>query len=107
MSHPVVCFSTCASQEDAESLAQALVERRLAACVNIVPAVTSIYRWKGEVQRDQEVLLLIKTAREKLPEIRRAFKELHRYEVPELIALEIKEGIPAYLEWLMASVRPE
>ena len=96
----MVALSTVGSAADAERLARALVERRLAACVNVVPGVVSYYRWRGELQRDAERLLVIKTRAERLPALREALRELHPYELPELIALEITGGSEAYLSWL-------
>jgi len=104
MSGRVVALSTVATAEDADRLAKALVERRLAACVNVVPGVVSHYRFEGEQHRDAELLLVIKTRTEKLDALRAALVELHPYEVPELVALEISAGHDAYLEWLDASV---
>ena len=100
----VVAFSTVARVEDAEHIAHELVERRLAACVNILPGVTSVYRWKGQVEKDQELLLVIKTARPRLEALRKAVLALHPYEVPELVALAVEDGHPPYLDWLRESV---
>lgn len=77
-----------------------LVEERLAACVNRLPGVLSTYRWQGEIHDDSEVLLVIKTTRERFDVLRDRLVELHPYKVPELVALEIAEGMPAYLDWL-------
>lgn len=96
----VLALSTAGSGEQAEQLARALVERRLAACVNIVSGVCSFYHWKGEVARDEELLLLIKTSRERFPDVQKAIRELHSYEVPEIIMLPIEDGDPDYLGWL-------
>ena len=104
MTGAIVALSTVANEADAQRIGRALVERRLAACVNVVPGVTSIYTWKGTVSTDAELLLVIKTRREKLDEMRRALVELHPYEVPELIAVAIEGGHPAYLEWIDSSV---
>jgi periplasmic divalent cation tolerance protein len=101
----LVALTTVATAEDAERLACALVERRLAACVNVVPGVVSHYRWKGELQRDQERLLVIKTRAQRLDALRAALAELHPYELPELVALEIAAGHAPYLAWLDDSVR--
>lgn len=105
MSERIVVLSTVARPEDAERIASALVERGLAACVNVVPAVTSIYRWKGKVERDEERLLLIKTRGERFEALREALVSLHPYEVPEAIALPIAAGHAPYLAWLDESVR--
>ncbi|HEY8233866.1 MAG TPA: divalent-cation tolerance protein CutA [Vicinamibacteria bacterium] len=105
MSGRVVALSTVATAEDADRLAKALVERRLAACVSVVPGVVSHYRFAGEQHRDAELLLVIKTRAEKLDALRAALVELHPYEVPELVALDITGGYQPYLDWLDASVR--
>lgn len=107
MTGRVVALSTVARSEDAERIATALVERGLAACVNVVPGVTSVYRWKGEVRRDAELLLVIKTRAERLEDLRQALVSLHPYEVPELVALAIEGGHAPYLEWLDRSVGPD
>jgi periplasmic divalent cation tolerance protein len=100
----VVALTTVGTAEDAERIARALVERRLAACVNVVPGVLSFYRWKGEVCRDEERLLVVKTRSEALEALRAALVELHPYELPELVALPIEAGHPPYLAWLDDSV---
>lgn len=96
----LLCFSTCPDTETAAKIARLLVEEWLAACVNSLPGVLSTYRWQGEIHEDAEVLLLIKTTRERFDALRDRLVELHPYEVPELVALEIAEGTPAYLDWL-------
>lgn len=106
MSERVVVLSTVARAEDAERIARALVERGLAACVNVVPGVVSIYRWKGAVEREEERLLLIKTRREAFAALREALVGLHPYEVPEVLALPIEDGHAPYLAWLDENSRP-
>jgi periplasmic divalent cation tolerance protein len=100
----IVALSTVGNAADAQRIGRALVERRLAACVNVVPGVTSIYNWKGGISTDSELLLVIKTRREKLDEVRSALLELHPYQVPELVALAIEGGHDPYLEWIEDSV---
>jgi periplasmic divalent cation tolerance protein len=100
-----VVLTTCSSLEEARHIAQALVERRLAACANIVPNVESIYRWKGEVESSSEALLVIKTTADAFERLRAAVNELHTYDVPECIALEISDGSEHYLDWIGASVK--
>ena len=100
----MIALSTVGSAEDADRLARALVERRLAACVNVVPGVVSHYRWKGELLRDEERLLVIKTRAERMAALREALVELHPYELPELVAFEITSGSEPYLKWLDESV---
>lgn len=104
MTRKVVVLSTVAREEDAEHLARELVERRLAACVNVVPGVLSFYRWKGELTRDAEWLLVIKTTAARFEALRHALVALHPYEVPEIVELPIERGHAPYLDWIAASV---
>ena len=99
----LVVLVTCPAGK-ARGLAQQLVKRRLAACVNIVPAVESIFRWKGAVDRCREALLVIKTGANRFERLRRAVIELHPYEVPEVIALPIVAGHRPYLDWVAGSL---
>jgi periplasmic divalent cation tolerance protein len=100
----VVALSTVADAAQAERIAKALVERRLAACVNVVPGVVSHYRYEGALHRDTELLLVIKTRAERVEALRAAIVELHSYEVPELVVLDVAGGHPPYLEWVDESV---
>jgi periplasmic divalent cation tolerance protein len=100
----VVALSTVATASDAERISRALVERGLAACVNVVPGVVSIYRWQGAVQKEQEFLLVIKTRVEAVEPLRAALVSLHPYEVPELVAWPITAGHEPYLRWIDDSV---
>jgi|SRR5689334_966135 periplasmic divalent cation tolerance protein len=84
----------------AERLADLLVEKRLAACVNILAPCRSVYRWKGTVQHDEEHPMLIKTTAERYPALEQALRAAHPYELPEIIAVPVERGLPAYLEWL-------
>jgi periplasmic divalent cation tolerance protein len=102
----LIVLSTAGSPEEGERLARALVEERLAACVNLVPGVRSFYRWKGAVHSDDEVLLVIKSTRERFAALRVRVRELHGYELPELICLEPSGGDPEYLAWVAAESRP-
>jgi periplasmic divalent cation tolerance protein len=106
VSERIVVLSTVARAEDAERIGQALVARGLAACVNVVPGLVSIYRWKGEVERAEERLLLIKTRSETFAALREALVALHPYEVPEVLALPIEDGHAPYLAWLDENSRP-
>lgn len=99
-----IVLTTVGLMEKAEQIADALVVRGLAACVNIVGPIRSIYRWKGAIEREQEYLLLIKTTTERAAELDAAFAELHAYELPERVELAIDGGSVAYLEWLGAQV---
>ena len=105
MTGPVVALSTVATTEDAERIARSLVEKGVAACVNVVAGVVSFYRWKGRLERDAEVLLVIKTRGERFEDLKAALLAEHPYEVPELVALPITGGHERYLEWLADSVR--
>jgi periplasmic divalent cation tolerance protein len=97
---------TCSSPVEARRIACAVVEARLAACVNILPgAVQSIYRWKGKVESARERLVLIKTSRRRLAKLRKTVEQLHSYDVPEFIALPIAAGSPAYLAWVEDCLR--
>ena len=100
----MIVLTTCGNDEDAGALARALVERRLAACVNAVSKVTSTYRWKGEVQHDQETLLIIKTTASRLAAVEKTVREKSKYELPELIALPVEAGGAEYLAWIRESV---
>jgi periplasmic divalent cation tolerance protein len=100
-----IVLSTAGSQDEARKLAHHLVEHQLAACVNIVPQIESIYRWQGKVESSQEWLLLIKTTAERFPAVRDAILELHSYDLPECVTLTIEDGSPDYLKWLADSVR--
>lgn len=105
MSNHILVFTTAGSQEEARRIAHALVERRLAACVNIVPRIESIYRWQGNVEQAQEWLLLIKTTASRFESVRDVIKELHSYDLPECICISIEEGSGEYLNWIAESVK--
>jgi periplasmic divalent cation tolerance protein len=94
-----IVLATAPSREVALDLARALVDGRVAACVNLLP-VTSVYRWEGEVKEDDEHLMVIKTRRTHIDDIKDLFEERHPYEVPELISIEIEDGSSEYLKWL-------
>ena len=102
----VVCLVT-APPERARELAEALVERELVACVNVVPLVHSVYRWQGGVEHDDEALLMVKTTRAAVAPLTDALRELHPYENFELVALAVQAGTPAYLDWISGSVSPQ
>jgi periplasmic divalent cation tolerance protein len=100
-----IVFCTCPDTASAERIADALVGERLAACVNLLPAATSVYRWQGKVERASEIQLLIKTTADRLEALGARVAELHPYELPELIAVEARAGLPAYFDWVMAQTR--
>src|SRR3712207_1975146 len=99
MTDKIVILSTCATEEEAERIARALVDARLAACVNVLPRVRSFYRWQGAVEDATECLLVIKTSRPLFEPLRAALEKAHSYEIPEVVALPIVDGAPNYLSW--------
>ena len=101
----VVVLTTAGSEAEGQTIARELVERRLAACVNVIPGVQSTYRWQGAVQTASEWLLVVKTQRDRFGAVRSAIKELHSYDVPEIVMLEVGDGDSGYLNWLAESVR--
>jgi periplasmic divalent cation tolerance protein len=101
-----IVLTTAGSQEEARAIAHALLERHLAACVNIVSSLESIYRWEGKVDSAQESLLIIKTTEAAFPKVRKALVELHSYDLPECIMLAIEDGGAEYLRWIGESVQP-
>jgi periplasmic divalent cation tolerance protein len=98
-------LSTAPTKEEAATLASELVGRRLAACVNIVGPISSVYRWQGEVENSEEFLLMIKSTEECSPAIQQTLVELHSYKVPELICLPIEGGLESYMSWIAANVK--
>src|SRR5580765_1971284 len=102
-SDPIVVLMTAATAEEASRIAELLVNKKLAACVQILPDMQSIYIWKGEVQQEKEVLLIAKTTRANFAELEREVRAVHSYETPEIIALPIEAGSESYLKWLISS----
>ncbi len=96
---------TTVKNRDAKRLSERLVSEKLAACVSAVPNVKSVYWWRGKIEHANEVLLVVKTSTKKLDLLIRRIKELHSYEVPEIIALRVERGLPAYLKWLEESLK--
>ncbi|XP_069630046.1 protein CutA isoform X2 [Haliaeetus albicilla] len=99
-------FVTCPNETVAKELARTMVEKQLAACVNILPHVTSIYEWKGKVEEDSEVLLMIKTRSSRIPALADFVRSAHPYEVAEVVAVPVAQGNPPYLRWVWDSVPP-
>ncbi|HEU0107922.1 MAG TPA: divalent-cation tolerance protein CutA [Vicinamibacteria bacterium] len=99
-------MSAVGAQSDAQKIARTLVEERVAACVNIVPGITSIYRWKGSVEQEPELLLVIKTMADRVEPLKARLLELHPYELPEVVVIPIVAGHQVYLEWIAEQVRP-
>ncbi len=106
MTDKMLVLTTVDKEDLAQALATELVERRLAACVNIFPLGASIYRWKGQVHRDREYMLLIKTSAHLFKDVRDTIRELHTYELPDVIALPIAVADESVLEWISSTVRP-
>ena|ERR1700690_165447 len=104
MTDKVLVLTTAGSESEARKIAHALVERRLAACVNVIPRIQSVYRWQGKVEQAVEYLLLIKTLQSREEQVRAAIRELHSYELPECISTAIENGSAEYLKWLSDSV---
>lgn len=96
----LLCLSTCPDEPTARRIAEALVGEGLAACINVLPGVHSVYRWQGQVERADEALLLAKTTPQRFAALRERIVSLHPYELPEVVAVEIADGLPAYLAWL-------
>lgn len=97
---PILVLCNCPDEAVAIDLAQQLLQQRLAACINVLPGVHSLYRWQGRIEREREATLLIKTTHRRYPALERLLAAAHPYEVPEIIALPITAGLPAYLDWL-------
>ena len=104
MTDKKIVLTTCGSAEDADRIARALLERRLCACVNIVPGVRSLYHWQGKIEDDAELLLTIKTTEAAIEPLKTALAEIHPYDVPELVVLPVEGGSAAYLDWIAANV---
>lgn len=104
MTDKILILTTTESDAQARKIAEALVERRLAACVNILPRIQSVYRWKGAVETAEEHLLIVKTSNALAEQVRAAIKEMHSYELPEIIAIGIDSGSQEYLQWLSDSI---
>jgi len=105
MTEGIVVMTTTETQADGERLAQVLVEGNLAACVQVLPQMTSVYRWQGQIEYAKENLLLIKTTRSAYPGVEAALKRAHHYQTPEIVALTVEAGSPDYLSWLLESVK--
>src|SRR5829696_4583478 len=104
---PIVVFLTVPSGEEATRLADLLIGAHLAACVQILPEMESVYRWQGQVDRQSEILLIVKTAAGKFAELEREVRALHSYETPEIVAVPIVTGSQPYLDWLSESLKPQ
>lgn len=102
-----IVLTTTGSEAEAQKIARHLVENRMAACINIVPQIDSVYRWQGKVEEASEWLLLIKTTADAFEKVRQAIAELHSYELPECVCLKVEDGSPHYLQWIADSVAEE
>jgi len=100
MTDKLIVFVTCGSSEIAEKIATGVVSERLAACVNVLPGVRSCYEWEGKLEWADELLLVMKTTRERYPQLEARVRELHAYELPEILAMPVAAGFEKYLEWV-------
>ncbi|MGB5107645.1 MAG: divalent-cation tolerance protein CutA [Candidatus Zixiibacteriota bacterium] len=105
MPEPIVLFSTCSDEIKAQNIATQLIENHLAACVNIVPGIRSVFRWEGEIHNQSECLLVIKSLRDQVQSIQQLIQELSGYELPELIAMDIVDGSQPFIDWLTVESR--
>ena len=103
-SDSIAVFMTAATGEEARSLAEMLIEKRLAACVQIIPRIESVFRWQGKIEHANEVLLIAKTLNSKFAELEREVRSVHSYETPEIVAVDLTGGSLPYLSWLRQSV---
>ncbi len=106
MSEPLAVLTTVGTEQEANLIANELIERRVAACVNITRGVTSVFRWRDEIQRDSEFLLLIKTVQDRFSDVSDTICELHSYECPEILAVPAQAGDLRFMDWLEQSTRP-
>lgn len=104
MTDKLIILTTAGSEAEAQKIANQLVERRLAACVNIIPRIHSVYRWQGKVDAAEEFLLLIKTTKSRTAKVQAVIRELHSYDLPEFVVISIEDGSAEYLEWIEKSV---
>ena len=100
MTDKIVVITTVSTKEEADRIAAKLIEDQLAACVTVFPGAESVYRWKGQIERASELLLLIKSRRDLMPKLSEALQSIHSYETPEVLAVPVVDGSAAYLEWL-------
>lgn len=100
----IIALNTCPDEQTASNIASKLVENRLAACVNIIPAIKSVYRWQGKTEQDNEVLLIIKTRKDVFSRLETLIRENHPYELPEIVAVPIDTGLKEYLIWMDESL---
>ncbi len=107
MNDVLLVLSTCPDKNCAEKIARSLVGEGLAACVNISPQITSVYTWRGETESAEEVLLLIKTSARRYAQLQQAVRSLHPYELPEIIAVPVTQGLPEYLDWVEQCMNTE
>jgi periplasmic divalent cation tolerance protein len=105
MKEYIVVFCTIASIEDAKRISNELVKSRMAACVNIINGMTSVYEWKGEICTENECLMVIKTKKELFNELKKEIISMHAYEIPEIISLDITDGLDSYLDWIFKNTK--
>jgi periplasmic divalent cation tolerance protein len=105
MTEAVLVLTTAGKESEAQKIAHEVVKRRLAACVNIVPRIQSVYRWEGKIETAEEFLLIIKSTKTRSADVQAAIRELHSYDLPECIVISIESGGEEYLKWIEESVR--
>jgi periplasmic divalent cation tolerance protein len=105
MTDCIIVFSTISSLDEAKKISYEIVNKRLAACVNIINGLTSVYEWKGEVCTDTECLMIIKTRRELFENLKKEIVSLHPYEVPEIVSFDITDGLESYLDWIQKNTK--
>ena len=105
MTDKIIVFVTCETKVQAENMAQVIVEGKLAACVNVLPAVRSCFRWEGKLKWSEETLMLVKTTRGRFNQLQDQIKEMHTYEIPEIVAVGIDDAFDRYIQWIDESVR--
>lgn len=105
MTDKVIVYTTCGNATEAEALARDLIDNRLAACVNVIPGLLSYYRWQGKIENDAELMMMIKTSRHLLGEVRATLDRMHSYELPEMIVVPILDGSTSYLDWMDQELR--
>ncbi len=102
----MLVYATAANIDQAQAIARAVVEKNLAACVNIFPKMESVYRWQGKVKTAEEIAMIIKTTENRLTELEKTFRALHSYDVPAFVAIEIKKGYSPFLQWIEDNTKP-
>ncbi|RJF99721.1 divalent-cation tolerance protein CutA [Noviherbaspirillum saxi] len=107
LNEPILVLTNVPDHATAQAVARNVLEQKLAACVNILPGVRSVYRWQGDIEEAEEITVLIKSTTARYPELQDAIKTIHPYDVPEIIAMSISAGLPAYLNWIATETKKD